>query len=139
MVSEGHLTAESTRCAIILTPVTGLKHIEGFSKKRVAWLKDKIVSEGLWNKPLALDTDHDLVMDGQHRMEVALALGLKRVPAIRFRYESVEIWSLRPNYSFDWREVTRRALLGDIYPYKTVKHRFPLEFPACSYTIEELR
>lgn len=123
-----------------LVEVEDLKHIESYSKRRVEWLKEKILNEQIWNKPLALDTQHALVMDGQHRMEVARALKLKRVPAIKFTYADVEIWSLRPGkYEFDWKMITERALSGDIYPYKTVKHRFPIDLPVISYSLDELR
>jgi hypothetical protein len=115
-----------------------LRHIEGFSARRVRWLRDKVVKEGRWIKPIALDDQHGLVLDGQHRMEVALQLGLRRVPAVRFRYADVEVWSLRPKYEFTWQEVVARSLTGDIYPYKTVKHRFPDDLPACDFSIEDL-
>lgn len=105
--------------------VERLRHIEGFSRKRVEWLVNKILAEGVWTKPVALDEAHDLVLDGQHRMESAKRLGLKWVPAVRYDYASVELWSLRPAHQFDWRRVTERALAEKPYPYKTVKHRFP--------------
>lgn len=123
---------------IELVEVDSLRHIEGFSERRVKWLKDKIRREGVWMKPLALDNEHNLVLDGQHRMEAAISLGLKRVPAVKFRYADVEVWSLRPKYEFDWNLVVERALSGDIYPYKTVKHRFPSPLPSCEYPLEEL-
>lgn len=124
---------------IVLVSVKKLKHIEGFSKTRAAWLRRKILEEGIWNKPVVLDDKHGLVMDGQHRMEAALALGLKKIPAVKYRYSEVEIWSLRPKkYQFDWKQVVARALSGDIYPYKTVKHRFPAPLPECSYSLDEL-
>lgn len=116
-----------------------LRHIEGFSPRRVAWLRDKILSEGRWIKPIALADSHHLVLDGQHRMEVALELGLRRVPAVKFPYCDVEVWSLRPRYSFTWREVVASVLADCIYPYKTVKHRFPDRIPACEFSLEELR
>ncbi|MBZ0113163.1 MAG: hypothetical protein K8J08_11920 [Thermoanaerobaculia bacterium] len=123
-----------------LVDPASLRHIEGYSVRRVEWLRAKILEEELWTKPVALDTDHNLVLDGQHRMEVALSLGLSRLPAVRFNYASVEVWSLRPKkYSFGWDDVVRRVLGGEIYPYKTVKHRFPVELPACSFSLEELR
>lgn len=126
--------------SVELVAVAGLRHIEGFSQRRVEWLKAKILREGIWNKPLALCDRHALVMDGQHRMEVARALGLRRVPAICYSYASVTVWSLRPEkYTFDWRTVTQRALAGDIYPYKTVKHAFPIPLPSCCFTLDELR
>lgn len=124
---------------IEIVEVDSLKHIEGFSKKRVQWLKDKIVAEGIWNKPVALDTEHDLVLDGQHRLEVARALGLRRIPAVKYSYAAVTIRSLRPGkYQFTWETVVQKALQGDIYPYKTVKHDFPLPLPECSFDLEEL-
>lgn len=115
-----------------------LRHIEGFSARRVSWLRKKMMLEGRWIKPIALDDEHNLVLDGQHRMEVALTLGLKRVPAVKFPYADVEVWSLRPKYSFTWKEVVARAVAGDIYPYKTVKHRFPQELPSCDFALRDL-
>jgi L-serine kinase (ADP) len=129
-------TTKSARIELVL--LSKLRHIEGFSKKRVAWLCAKISREGVWNKPLALDDRHFLVLDGQHRMEAARLLGLKRVPAVRYEYAAVDLWSLRKGYAFDWREVTRRALDGEPYPYKTVKHKFPAGIPACEIALETL-
>ena len=125
---------------IQLVAVDQLRHIEGFSPRRVDWLADKIRRENIWNKPVVLDDKYNLVMDGQHRMEASKVLRLKNVPVIRFSYASVEIWSLRPGkYQFDWRTVVDRALSGDIYPYKTVKHRFPVAIPRCGFSLEDLR
>lgn len=118
--------------------VKQLRHIESFSPKRVDWLREKIISEGVWTKPLALDDKYNLVLDGQHRMEVALALKLKKLPAVKYNYGEVEVWSLRPRYSFDWQVIVDRALRGEIYPYKTVKHRFPRELPICCFKLEDL-
>lgn len=123
---------------IEMCPTEKLKHIEGHSKKRVQWLTNKILQEGIWTKPLALDTEHDLVLDGQHRMEVAILLGLKRVPVIRYKYATVPLRTLRPNYQFSHIDVINRALAKEIYPYKTVKHDFASPLPSCAFTLEEL-
>lgn len=124
---------------IELVDVCGLRHIEGYSHRRVEWLKGKILKEEFWVKPIAIDAHNFLVLDGQHRLEVARALELKKVPAVKYDYARVEVWSLRKKYQFDWQLVTERALVGDIYPYKTVKHRFPEELPLCRYSLEELK
>lgn len=116
-----------------------LKHIEGFSKKRVQWLSRKIVSDGVWNKPVALDNEHGLVLDGQHRMEVARVLGLKQIPAVKYQYSEVRVWSLRPGkYEFNWETVVQQALVGNLYPYKTVKHEFPVPLPFCNFALDQL-
>jgi L-serine kinase (ADP) len=127
-----------TKVTIQMVETGFLRHIEGFSVKRVSWLRDKILKEGIWTKPLALDQEHNLVLDGQHRMEVALSIGLKHVPAVKYDYASVKVWSLRKNYEFDWERVVEIVLSGTIYPYKTVKHAFGSPFPSCSHPLEEL-
>lgn len=111
--------------SIEMVRVDHLRHIEGFSRKRVAWLAQKIVNEGIWSKPVALDEAYDLVLDGQHRMEAAKLLGLRWIPAVRYPYADVEMWSLRAAHQVDYRKVTERALADRPYPFKTVKHRFP--------------
>ena len=119
--------------------VEDLKHIEGFSARRVGWLVEKITVEGVWTKPLAIDSQHGLVLDGQHRMEAAMSLGLTHVPVVRFVYPDVPVWSLRPRqHEVTWELVVSRAMSGDIYPYKTVKHRFPLNFPTSDLRLKDL-
>src|SRR6185437_9670641 len=109
-----------------LIDVSTLRHIEGFSARRVTWLAKKISLEGVWKVPLVLDRRNHLVMDGQHRMEVARRLGLSLVPALLYGYDEVEVWSLRPgHYTVSPAEIVTRTLSGDIYPNKTAKHRFP--------------
>jgi hypothetical protein len=127
-----------TQTHIDLVDVLSLSHIEGFSDKRVKWLTNKIIAEGSWNKPIVVEDEHLLVMDGQHRMEAALRMGLARVPAVRYRYDEVEVWSLRSNHEVTPQLVVARALAGDIYPYKTVKHSFPEPIPACAVPIAQL-
>ena len=123
---------------IELVPVQSLLHIEGHSKKRVLWLTEKILEEQIWTKPIAIDDEYNLVLDGQHRMEVAKKLGFTLIPAIRYAYSDVKVWSLRPNYDFDWKLVVSRALTHDIYPYKTVKHEFPEPLPSCLISLKDL-
>jgi len=120
-------------------PTAELRHIEGFSQKRANWLREKIASEGIWTKPLALDQKHGLVLDGQHRMEVAKSLGLVRVPVVKFDYATVPIRSLRENHQFTWQDVENRALTEDIFPYKTVKHDFIEPLPEVCIELSELR
>jgi len=118
--------------------VEKLKHIEGFSNKRAQWLKKKIIAEKIWTKPLCVERNNCLVLDGQHRMEVAKSMGLKYVPSVLYDYEEVEFWSLRDNWEVSIESVTSKALSGDIYPYKTVKHKFPGEVILCNIPIEKL-
>lgn len=120
--------------------VMRLIHIEGFSEKRVAWLVDKILNDGMWTLPVAIDHQHHLVLDGQHRLEAAKILGLNKIPAVRYVYASVETWSLRPDtHPLSIDDVVGRALANNPYPYKTVKHAFDPALPSCEIPLEVLR
>ena len=116
-----------------------LRAIEGHSKKRVKWLREKILSEGVWRRPLAVEKNHHLVLDGMHRLEVARSLNLATVPCLLFSYNEVEVWSLRKKYEVSREAVIQRVLRGDIYPYKTAKHGFPRPIEMCSFQLEELK
>lgn len=122
---------------IILFDVDKLKHIEEFSQKRVKWLKDKIIKQQVWSKPICITSD-GLVMDGQHRFEAAKELGLKRIPAVIYDYNDVEIFSLRDNYQVSISEIKDRVANQKIYPYKTVKHIFKNQINKCYFNLEEL-
>lgn len=125
---------------VSLVDVSELKHIENFSEKRVLWLKNKILSKGFWTVPIKIDDKYNLVMDGQHRMEVAKALKLKVVPCLIYSYDEVKVWSLRNNHKVDINIIVSKALSGDIYPYKTAKHSYPDGSDVkCEYSLEDLR
>lgn len=130
---------------VTLVPVASLRHIEGFSSKRVTWLLAKMKKEQLWTRPVCLARVKDtagkvvhLVMDGQHRTEAALRLGLREVPAQLFDYHEVEIWSLRPSQEVSVELVIAKSLANDPYPYKTVKHRFTTPIPELAVPLSAL-
>ena len=117
-----------------------LIHVENFSKKRVLWLYNKVQKEGVWKKPLIVDKDYFIVMDGQHRMEVAKILKLDYVPCIMLDYKKVKFYSLRKKYQFNLDEIIQKATNGNIFPYKTVKHVFDNQSDIkCNFTINELK
>ena len=126
------------KTSITLVDVESLKHVEDFSLKRVEWLKNKILEEKIWNKPICIDSEYGIVMDGQHRMEVAKLLKIKKIPAILFSHDEVDFWSLRENHIVDLESIIDKSLTGRIYPYKTVKYKFPINIPKCSINLEEL-
>jgi L-serine kinase (ADP) len=116
-----------------------LLHIEGFDEARVLELRAKIEREARWTKPLYVERTHGLVLDGQHRLQVARRMGLARVPVQRFDYRDVAVWTLRKDHPVDVDTVIRRATAGDLYPYKTVKHKFPRVIDDCDLPLAELR
>lgn len=99
--------------------------IEDHSKERVDWLYDKIISEGFWSKPLAIAKEHNLVMDGHHRLEVSLKLKLRLVPCFFYSYKEIHIYSLKEGIEVSYEIIIENFLKSKIFPYKTVKHELP--------------
>lgn len=114
-----------TRPELRLIDVAKLRPLEGHGPKRVLWLRDKIVDEGIWRVPLRVEASRHLVMDGHHRFEVAKLLGLSRVPAYVFAYDMVEVYSLRPSIEVSPEIIFANDDADVLFPYKTAKHRFP--------------
>ncbi|MBI2896358.1 MAG: ParB N-terminal domain-containing protein [Deltaproteobacteria bacterium] len=122
-----------------LIEVDRLRHIEGYSQRRAQNIRKTIQKDGVWKRPLCIERTHLLVLDGQHRLEAARSLGMRLVPCQMFDYDEVEVWSLRSNHEVTRELVIAKALRGDIYPYKTAKHRFPRDVEALAIPLAELR
>lgn len=112
-----------------------LHHVEDFSQSRVLRIARKMSKEGKWTRPICVSTE-SIIMDGQHRYEVARMLGLSVIPITIYDYSETEIYSLRDDITFTVRDVTERVLR---YPYKTVKHVFPRPVPECCFDLEGLK
>ena len=102
-----------------------LNPIEDHSKERVDWLSEKIISDGYWSKPISIAKEHNLVMDGHHRLEASLKLGLVRVPCYIFSYKEINIYSLRKEIEVNHEIIIKNFLKSKIFPYKTAKHELP--------------
>jgi hypothetical protein len=124
---------------IRMVPVDRLRPIEGHSRKRVRWLAEKITRENVWTRPLCVEERHLLVLDGMHRLHAARELGLAVVPCALYDYADVEVWSLRDNHVVTRERVVEGAISGNIYPYKTAKHRFPGTLEPLSVPVDALR
>jgi CTP:phosphocholine cytidylyltransferase-like protein len=121
-----------------LVEVSKLKPIEGHISERVVLLREKIWKEGVWNRPIVVEKENLLVLDGNHRFQVAKLLQMERIPAILIDYNEIEVWSLRVDEFVSRDEVIRRALSGELYPHKTAKHKFPNFSLMCNISTEEL-
>lgn len=114
---------------IVDCDVSLLRGIEEFDQERVNVLESKIRKDGHWMVPVVAEVQHHLVLDGQHRLEVARRLGIKRIPVIFVRYDEVQVWTLRKEEKVSPNRVIARVNKGSIYPYKTVKHKFNFKVP----------
>ena len=99
-----------------------LNPIEDYDSNRVDWLKDKIKKEDIWTIPIAIAQEHNLVMDGHHRLQVALDLNLSKIPCFIYSYNDIEPFSLRKEEKVSSKIIIENFLKSKIFPYKTAKH-----------------
>lgn len=143
---EEYYQIQSTEIGAVSEPpevctidVASLKHIEEYNADRVEKLKATILSENCWTQPVIIEKKNHMVLDGQHRLEVAKALGFTKIPAILVDYDSVDVWTLRREYPVSQKKVYAKIKSGEVYPYKTVKHKFSFVLPEISVSLEELK
>jgi len=122
-----------------LTEVNKLYPVEAYDKSRISRIKQFIIQDSYWRKPLRIEKNHNLVLDGHHSLELAREMKLRFVPVIGFDYDEIEMWSLREELCLNKEIVIKNATRGNIYPYKTVKHKFPDVRCECNISLEELR
>ncbi len=78
------------------------------------------------SKPIKIEGKHNLILDGHHRFHKAIKNGKKKIKVIKFDYSEVEMWSLREELKITKNDVIAKVLKDEsLYPYKTVKHKFP--------------
>jgi choline kinase len=124
---------------IELINVNLMKTIEAFSEERVKELMQKIQHDEYWSQPVIIEQKHFLVLDGQHRLEAAKRMNIKQIPAIIVNYNNVQVWTLRKEEKVSIKRVYERVLKNDIYPYKTVKHKFTFKIPAVDFSLASLQ
>lgn len=124
-----------------LVEVSNLNPIEDYDRNRASLLKEEILKEGKWTVPIIIEDKYNMILDGHHRFQVAKELGLKKIPAIIVNYNTVGVWSLRKEYNVSPKEVKKRVIdLKQIFPYKTVKHKYCFSIPKIEkLTIEDLK
>lgn len=117
-----------------------LRNTEEHDPNRVEMLYNKIMETNKWTLPLIVEKQNNMVLDGNHRLNVARRMGLKKVPVIYVNYDDVSIWSLRKEYKVSPSLVKKKVIDNcEIYPYKTVKHKYNFKIRDINIDLEELR
>lgn len=126
---------------IEMVDVSNLRPIESYDENRVLELIKKIEKEDMWTVPLIIEKKYNMILDGHHRFEVAKRLKLKKVPAIIVDYNYVDVWSLRKEIKISPNNVKKMVIdKKQIYPYKTVKHKYNFIVPTLdNVTLESLK
>ncbi|GIR75431.1 MAG: ParB N-terminal domain-containing protein [Candidatus Thermoplasmatota archaeon] len=110
---------------------------------RVEEMVEKIQRNKYFHKPLLVDRSTMTILDGHHRHQASLRLGLKRVPAMVFDYQEderivVEAWPPTPRGSVSKALVVQMAENGLLMEPKSSKHSIHVDIPRLRIPLEAL-
>ncbi|MEC7694771.1 MAG: ParB N-terminal domain-containing protein [Candidatus Thermoplasmatota archaeon] len=93
--------------------------------------------------PLVVDRDTCTILDGHHRHQVAIRLGLSCLPCVLVNYlgdESIEldVWPNCGRDSITKQEVLSHGESGTLMPPKTSRHRLPDYLPPIAIPLSRI-
>ncbi|TCU41158.1 ParB N-terminal domain-containing protein [Rhizobium azibense] len=122
-----------------LLPPNKLIPTEETDSRRVDEVHGLISTAGCWTVPIMVEKDALFVMDGHHRLEVALRLQLRAVPVILLDYSSVRVEAWRADETIAPADVYDMARSRRKFPIKTTRHIVLDDLPACDVSLDDLR
>ncbi|WP_044874395.1 ParB N-terminal domain-containing protein [Pseudomonas sp. LFM046] len=125
---------------VALKAVTCIRQSEQVDVQNVLQLCDAIARKGHWLEPIVVERSQGIVMDGNHRLSAARRLGLTRVPCILLEYGDprVRVHHWTSGDSFEIAHIYRTIARGELFPYKTTRHRFTPALPTVSVPLSNL-
>ena len=116
---------------VVLIPLELLHPHEEVDWNRLRELESEILSDGLIRKPILVESETLVILDGHHRVRVLERLRKRLVPALLISYEDpclrVESW--RDDWVVTKDLVLRAGLTGRLLPHKTSRHVLCIDIP----------
>jgi len=127
-----------------LVPIAWLRPHEEVKPRNVDTLHEMTLRWSAYTKPLLVDRESGAILDGHHRHQVGIRIGLSRLPVIKVDYledEGIELdlWPASQLESITKQEVIDTALSEDLFPPKTTRHRFSDHLPPIAIPLDLLR
>lgn len=120
---------------IVYIPISELRPHEETKEKKLGHyvrLVSRMARTRLKVKPLWVDRETKVILDGHHRYSMFREIGCRRVPCILVDYladPSIQVLPRRTDTPVSKQIVIDMALSGNTFPPKTTKHVFPCEAP----------
>jgi len=106
-------------------------------------LVEAIRADGFLRRPLLVEDEHFVILDGHHRYEALRLLGCVRIPVYLVHYGDPAIglttWDEAVVATVTKAEVVTRGTRGDLFPPKTTRHLLPKENEERWVRLEVLR
>ena len=95
-------------------------------------------------KPIIVDSESMVILDGHHKCNAAEVLGLSTVPVVMVDYQyssgiEVRTWPGCGRDEISKDEIVEMGLSDELFPPKTSRHIFPFDIPTIRIPLDELR
>jgi hypothetical protein len=109
---------------LILVDLKELKEHEKIEKDYLEKLKKQILRDGILKRPIVVDKNTNIILDGHFRFNVLKQLGYSRIPVFFVDYNSPDILvtSWRNGEIVTKEDVIKAGLTEKKLPPKTSKH-----------------
>ena len=127
-----------------LVPIAWLRPHEEVKPRNVDTLHEMTLRWSAYTKPLLVDRQTGTILDGHHRHQVGIRIGLSRLPVIKVDYLDdagieLDVWPSCQLTDLTKQQVIDMALSGNVYPPKTSRHRFSDHLPPIAVPLDLLR
>ncbi len=127
-----------------LLPIDRLRAHEATNPLLLRVTIEAIEREGEVRRPLLVEREHHIILDGHHRFAALRALGCRRAPAYVAAYSTPMIqlstWPGAPVDHITKEEVVRQVMERKmLFPPKTTRHIVQVQLPDHPVSLEELR
>lgn len=125
-----------------LLPLSILRGHEAVNYEHLYRLLREIVQDGVLKKPILVDVNTLIILDGHHRHAALQILGAEYIPAFLVDYNSerVRVGSWREDWRVTKELVLKAGITGDKLPYKTSRHFLVgLEVPEVNIPLSKLK
>ena len=128
---------------VVFVDIGSLRGHEEVISDNLTKRKKKLLSKGFY-KPIIVDRESMVILDGHHKWTAAKSLGLARVPVIMVDYlvdegVLVDVWPDCGKESITKAEVLEMGVSGDVFPPKTSRHTLPFKIPSIRIPLSELK
>ena len=126
----------STQVRYAVVELSKLRGHERTEEPLLRKLVDQIRADGFLRRPVLVEAEHLVILDGHHRVEALRLLGCARIPVYLVDYGDpdidVTIWPGATVARVTKAEIVDRGVRGNLFPPKTTRH-------VVSFTLEEVR
>ncbi|MEY0303670.1 hypothetical protein AB7W11_17285 [Providencia manganoxydans] len=127
---------------IELKPIQFLCSSEETDERHIDYLSHKIACDGTWTTPIPCEIHTGIIMDGNHRYQVAKQLKLSLLPCILLSYQDnrVKVNYQNSDKPYDIQNIFEAILYQNkLLPYKTTKHHFSPFLPTINVNLDLLK